>query len=396
MGNNQENVINKVLPGDSQIDLKIEEQKLASPKTEKTQAIKKNKTSSKDEEKREFLPNPKNHAKKMKAMLKTPLSSKARSHSKTKKHPKLSRGLKIASFAVLATLVGLFAYNTINAAKYNNTPTTKDPYTSDNIFDANDNDIEFGDDGQIVIDTMDESEKNVLTKTIGELIFNDAQSRCSSEIGNIKNVLSISLLPYNLNDKNNEYDKYYLSILFSDEHDTYCLNYLTGVDFISNAEFTKDFFIDFINYLNFECAIDTCSKMNDDAKQIKGLFEDAAFVGAAYKGYWGNGDRYYFIPVYNSDGVGKTYYAWAKSIDSFEQNPMQVLYSELTSEDQEKTFDFMEFTPSENLQKIFSIMKEQLSIGQADTLQSTAYHALQKSSSKTKKHESFEDEDILY
>ena len=55
MGNNQENVINKVLPGDSQIDLKIEEQKLASPKTEKTQAIKKNKTSSKDEEKRDRL-----------------------------------------------------------------------------------------------------------------------------------------------------------------------------------------------------------------------------------------------------------------------------------------------------------------------------------------------------
>ena len=338
--------------------ISLEDDEAKSDKTDKQEQSTKSKEqrtkddSSEEKVKGTFLPADKYdkiRAKKMKGLLKSPY--------KPKKHQKLRKGLKIASFVALVALAGIFTYNTIKANFYNDIPPTKDPYTSDNIFDANDNDYDIGDDGQIILDTMDETEKKVLKNSFGELIFNDAQSRCSSKIGNIKNILSISLLPYNLDDKTNEFDKYYLSILFNDEHDTYCLNYLTGTDFISDAEYTKDFFIDFINFLGFECALDSCERMNDDSLKIQNLFDDVTFVGEAYKGYKENGDRYYFIPVYNNGGEGKAYYAWASPIDAYEQNPMQVLYDELSTAPQESTFDYMAFTPSENLQKVFEVLK---------------------------------------
>ncbi len=327
------------------------------PKTSVKNEKKKNDNataSSKDDEKRTFLPpTDKRRAKKMKAMLKTPATPK--------KGSKVKKGLKIASFALLATLLGVFTYNTIKSSFYNEIPPTKDPYTSDNVFDANDNDFEFGNDGQIILDTMDQTEKNVLVKSFSDLISNDAKSRCASDVGYVKNIISISLLPYNLNDETNEMDKYYVSILFNDGNDTFCLKYLAGTDFVSDAEFTKDYFIDFINYLSFECALSSCEKMSDEALKLKDLFEGAQFVGEAYKGYRENGDRFYYIPVYYKNGEGETYYSWATSIDTFDKNPMQVLYDELTT-DAEKTFDFTTFPQSESFKKVSKILEEQLQL----------------------------------
>lgn len=354
------------------------------------------KTTSVNKTKGEFLPAIKNdkRIKKMKnGLLKSPIPGR--------KHEKVRKGLKIASYVALAALFGICAYNTIKANFYNEIPPTRDPYTSENVFDANENDYDIGEDGQIILDTVNETEKNILSKSFSELIFNDAKSRCDTEIGNIKSVLSISLLPYNLNDKNNEFDKYYLSILFNDENNkTFCLNYLTGMDFLSDAELTKDYFVEFINYLSFECALDSCELMSNDAQKIKDFFKDATFVGEAYKGARENGDRYYFIPVYNSNGEGKTYYAWAAPIDSYEQNPMQLLFDELSNPPQEAAFDFMNFTKSENLQKVFDILKMlQISPDEKNVEQKTTNPKAPQSAVSTNKGKSYtlsQEDDLIY
>ncbi len=320
-----------------------------------------------------------------KGMLKDP--------KKEFKRQKVRNGLKLAAAIAALGLLGYFISNDIRANLYNDTPPVKDPFTSGNIFDPNGNDFDFGEDGQIEIDTMTEAEKNVLTQNLGKLIINDAYA-CDSEIGNIKNIVSISLLPYNLDDSNNEYDKYYLSIIFNDDHSTYSLNYITGTDFVSTGELSKDCIVDFINFLNFECALDSCTKMSDDALKLKSLFGDGVvYVGEAYQGQRESGELYYFIPVFRTNGMGEAYCAWASPIDSYDANPMELLYNELTANDeQEKSFESIPFTVSAGLQNIYSIINNQLSFSDQNIKRTPAPPTQNNNATETPKTDENEDE----
>ncbi len=281
---------------------------------------------------------------------------------KTRAPKKSVTVLKWASVALAGALFGYLASNAIRADNYNSSPLTTNPHTTNDVFDKNDNNIEVGDDDQIVFDKMTEQEKTVLAQAFGNLLLQDANSRSNFEIEKIKDVLSVSLLPCNLDDKTNELDKYFLSILFSDDKNTYALNYLTGKDFESTSELSKDRFADFINFLSKECALDSCSVMSEKGETLKGLLNDdpVLFVGDPYFGYIEGGDEHYFVPIYQKDGKGFVYHAWASPLDSYGLDPMDVLCEEVQSDSSSKTFATMEFTPSESLQKIMKIFHEQI------------------------------------
>lgn len=269
--------------------------------------------------------------------------------------------LKLVPATLALVALGYLVSNNIHAWRINNLPPSSDPFTSDKVFDDNGNDLEWQD-GQIVFDKMTKEEKTLLLKKFSELVLKDANSRIYDEskaISRIKDILSVSLLPCNLNDETNELDKYYLSILFqADNDDLFSLNYLTGKDFESRAETSKEYFIDFINFLNYECALDTCSTMSDAAQRILTKTEGALFVGEAYWGFRPSGAECYFVPVYSKNG-GIAYYAPSTPIDSYEQDPLDVLEKQLDT-NQDEPFEELSFTPSENLQKVLSILHNQL------------------------------------
>lgn len=284
------------------------------------------------------------------------ISSSDNNDNKINKPKKKHRVLKIGIATVLVGVTLFFVTNYIRAKQLNQDPPVQNPHTTEDVFDKNDNDFDIGEDGQIVIDDITKEEKDVLKDKLQSIILKDANSKSSTNIENIKDLLSISLMPYNLCDENNEFDKYYLSLLFKDNKDKlYTLNYLTGKDFESSKEISKDKFIEFINYLNYECALDTCQQMNEKGEKIKSLFDDEiAYVGDAYLGYKESGDEYYYVPIYKTNGGGSVFYSWIN--DSYGLDPMDKLFNELNTDDKQD-FQMMEFTKSENLQNILQIYK---------------------------------------
>ncbi len=253
-------------------------------------------------------------------------------------------------------------YNCIANNHYNSTPPAKDPFTSDHVWDNNGNDIQIGDDGNIITDQLSETDKQILTAQMKNLVLQDANSRLENSIDSVDDILSISLLPYNLFEKDNEFDKYYLSILFSDKGETYTLNYLTGKDSpVTTQDFckdssSKDTFADFIHFLNYECALDTCEKMNGSALAVKNALQgDVVHVGNTYCGYEKSGDEYYYIPIYHQDGTCTIYNSWTSPIDGQDLDPMEEFLKEITNptiESNKKYFQCLTDWTTENSQTI--------------------------------------------
>lgn len=284
------------------------------------------------------------------------------------KRPVLKKVGKALGFSLGGLMLGLvntlttgalafLGYSWIQANIYNRHPPVKDPHAPGEVIDPNGNQFEMGSDGQIDFDVMDENEKQLLKQSFDKLILQDASSRSDFAISQIDTLISFSVIPYNLCEENNEFDKYYISILFSDQNDIFAMNYLTGEDFESSADLSRDYFADFLNYLSFDCAIDSCWKMNQTQQNIKNAL-DVTFVGESYLGYQQNGDEYYFIPTYTTGGAGTLYFAWASPIDAYNQDPTQLFFDELSKESQ--TFSSMPFASSENIQKASKIYQEKL------------------------------------
>ena len=283
-----------------------------------------------------------------------------------KKHLKaIKLALSLAGILAVGSLGGFLIYNQILVDMFNKVPQTKDPHTTENVIDPNGNDFEYGDDGQIVLDKMTEEEKALLSNKLNTLILNDANSRLFSEtkIEKIKDILSVSLIPCNLCDENNEFDKYYLSILFNDEKNTYALNYLAGKEFESDAELSSDFLADFINYVEYNCALDSCTTMSETGAALKDLLENSTFVGDAFYGYQPTGDECYFIPIYDQNGEGKVYYALSGLFGGAieEENPNKALLDDLSNPEPNNIFSSTPFIESKNLQKVLQIVKDNLS-----------------------------------
>ncbi len=274
--------------------------------------------------------------------------------------------LKIAAAAFTTGALAFLLYDVIVDSLYNSGPPVVNPFVPDNVWDNNNNNLEFDDSGNIITDKMTDADKVIVTGQIEELLFDDAHSRGQTDVGNIKQVLSISLLPYNLREENNNNNKYFLSILFKDEKNTYTLNYFTGSDFSSQAESGKDYFSDFTQYLNYNCALYNCSKMDDVALEAKNaLGEQVLHVGKHYLGYRQNGDRYYYIPVYNQDGSVTMYSTWNSPIDAYELNPMEEFLKQVSNPDSEKVFQSTNPTRSTSLDKVVEILDDCRQLGQS-------------------------------
>lgn len=281
---------------------------------------------------------------------------------KRKKH----KVLRIAATVLTTGVLGFMVYNRIIDKIYNSGPPVVDPFVRDNVWDNNDNDLEFDDSGNIVTDKMTDADKVIVTGQMGQLLFDDAHSRGQTDVGSVKQVLSISLLPYNLREENNKNNKYFLSILFNDDKNTYTLNYFTGSDFSSQKESAKDYFSDFTQYLNYDCALFSCSKMDDAALAAKdALGNQVLHVGKHYLGYRQNGDRYYYIPVYNQDGSVTMYSTWNSPLDAYDLNPMEEFVKQVSNPDNEKVFQSSNLSRSENLDKVVSILDECRKLGQS-------------------------------
>ncbi len=274
------------------------------------------------------------------------------------------KALKVTyKWTAITLALGFVAFLMANALEVwqaNTAPPVKNPHTTENVIDPNGNDFQYGENGQIELDQTTQEEKKILSKHLNQLILQDANSRFNGKIEDVKEIISLSLLPYNLREGKNEFDKYCLSVLFSDSSNTlYALNYMTGKDFESKAELSKDYVADFINFLSQECALSSCQKMGEEELALKNVIADAVLVGEAYRGYQPSGDKYYFIPVYKQNGDGTVYYALKSELDIMEETPMEKLHDELTNGAMD-IFSSMPFTASENLQKVSKILKDEL------------------------------------
>ena len=268
---------------------------------------------------------------------------------------------RIVSLTLAGGLLGFLAANHIMTNIYNNVPPIRTPLPPD-VVAPNGSDFDFDDNGQIVMDSISEEEKIVLLDTLKGVLIKDAS--LYEDVKSVKDILSISMFPYNLDDSDNEFEKYCISILFNQDNDSqevYASNYLTSDDFISNAELSKDYFADFINYLSYNTAFDNCQKMSEEAQNLKSHMGDSVtFVEAPYISYDPSGDEYYFIPVINSDGSGTLYYSWASSVNTlYDGDPMALLDSELSSGSFQE-FLSMPFIENPNLQAVYKIYQDNL------------------------------------
>ena len=247
---------------------------------------------------------------------------------------KVGRALKFAFFVGISAIL---IYSYVKASFYNNTPPVKDPFQAGEVWDNNGNDIEFDENGDIVFDKLTEEERVTLYNTLNTLIYSDAQSYIDDKIGNIDKIMSISMIPYDLSEKDNPL--YFISILFKDQKDSYALNYLASKDFQCNGELTSEYVAAFSNYLMYECSIDSCQKMNKDEKKLLAICPNATHVGEVYLGKTESGEDRYFIPIYYNDGSVKVYSAWTAHIDGNDFDPIERLYKELLSPQEENYFE---------------------------------------------------------
>ncbi len=274
--------------------------------------------------------------------------------------------LKCLSIVLAGGLIGYLAYNKMLANEYNGTLPSGSPHTAEDVFDANGNDFSFGDDSQIITDTITDAEIKVLTESFFGNIEEDAISRCETEVGQIDKLISFSLIPCNMLEGSNEYDKYLLSILFENEEgNLFELHYLTGADFESGAEASKDYFADFINYLYSDCSILSCENITDNLAFFDGCFDDnVEAVGNAFWGYKESGDECYFIPVYNANGEGTVYCTICSTVDRYDKSAIEELkkYQLKLKDDNSDKIEFsdMQFVKSANIQKAMNILREKL------------------------------------
>lgn len=271
-----------------------------------------------------------------------------------KKKKKRAKKIFLTTAGVTAGLIGaLIGYNEIRTHLINSTHQSVDNFSPDRVFDNNDNDFTVDENNQIVLDDMTEEEKKLLTGEIEEFILQDVQY--SLDIDHVEEIWSIAMLPSNLysGDEGNMYDKYRLSILFTDGNVPFTLNYYTGGEFASDEELSTNYVADFITYLS-GVYLDGCEAMSEMGKSILAAIDGAIFVGDAYVGYEDSGDANYYVPVYYEDGSAKVYHAMKSLIDRDNLDPMQELLKERQL-GEEKLFSVADVETPASIQKIVDI-----------------------------------------
>ncbi len=158
-------------------------------------------------------------------------------------------------------------------------------------------------DGNIDPNPTTPEDKENLARLFNEKVLGDCE-KMGVELDTIDEILSISLLPLNECELDNEFDNNLLTILFSSNNEIYCKNYVVGRDVeylydISKKD--KENVIEFISFLE-NCANDACYKMNNEQSKALDKLSDAMFVGASYESYDIDGNLSYATPVFSKDG----------------------------------------------------------------------------------------------
>ena len=184
------------------------------------------------------------------------------------------------------------------------------------------------------------------------------------------------------NNPENLYDKYMITLLFSDNKNTYQLSYFTGKEFdFDENSIDKNTLSDFIVYLCKECALDSCQilssnesqlpvesqEQNIQTKILNALGVNGA-IGEYYYSYNQIGELQYNIPIYvkSSDEIEVLLYSClAKYIDNYELDPLQTFYDQLVNNPlpelpagQESYFEMVNIVKNSNLETLLSIYDE--------------------------------------
>lgn len=257
-------------------------------------------------------------------------------YKKKKRVRKIILGIVAAAGAGTLGMVGTLAiYNQIMLNKFKEQNLDNNDFSSNQVFDPNGNDFMVDDNDSIVFDTTTEEERSALISQFSNFILTDANSRSSTKIEKVEKLISINMLPNNMYDENdfNKFDKYCLSLLFTDGNTNYTLNYVTSTIFECQAELSKNVVGDFITYLSYDCALDNCQQMSKIGQQVlNALGSDVIFVGDCYAGVRDSGEDCYYVPIYHADCSASVYYASKSLIDMDELNPMQTLCDEIVQQ----------------------------------------------------------------
>ena len=277
---------------------------------------------------------------------------------------KLSIGLACGSAGVVsAGLIGFLIYNYALSNKYKHILPPGSPHgNTEDVYDPNGNNFDIDAGGSIVTDTMTDEEIEALKTSLTNLLLTDA-AKFTNEVKNLT-IIDFALMPCNLNEAQNEYDKFMFSVLFANEkNETFALNYVAGKNFETDAEISKDYFADFINYVEFECGLDNCVKMSAAGQKVKAILKDAAFVGNAFLGFNEMGEECYFIPVFYGNGQGSVYSCLCSVMDAYYKNPLEELANWLTSSgDGEINFSVLNFNESDSIKEAMQILLSKLTL----------------------------------
>ena len=250
-------------------------------------------------------------------------------------------------------------YNVIRASQKNAAPGTMNNFDPEyTITDNNGNDIIFNENGSIVVDPIEDYEKEILVNNINNTILADLSNRSPEEIQNIDQILSITQIPYNQNETDNHYDQYFLTVLFKANDKIYALNYITGDTFETESDDPQKYIGDFLSFLK-NCALDMCVSMSDEERQFIDTVGDdkIMFVMPYYIGYDASGETTYFIPVFYNDN-GNIYvdvhYTLANNLDAYWLNPLEELARELKGESENKFFNVQRVNQNDELNNVSS------------------------------------------
>ena len=261
---------------------------------------------------------------------------------------------------VTLSILSILTTNLVTAYLNNQNPPVNNNFSPDRVIeDNNNNDINFDDSGQIIVNPISPNEMETIVNKFNSELLVDIKNRVSEPITKIDEILSIYQLPYNSFEGDNEFDKYQLSIIFTANDKNYCINYLTGQQFKYDEVNKKDMLLNFVNFLS-NSSLDLCSSMGEIEKQILDLLgDDYLFVSPSYYAYGQSGDLYYYIPVFGcleGKPFVKLFSCMANLIDAYDLNPSTVLLSQLKGD--KDIFNISDVKNEEDYYNILNLYSE--------------------------------------
>lgn len=235
---------------------------------------------------------------------------------------------------VLLTCAAIYiCYNVITAYLNNQNPGIQNNFSNDQIFeDNNNNEIIFDENGNIIEDPIKNEDKEILLNEINNKLLYALTNRAPETIEKIDNIISISQIPYNMCEDDNQYDKYVITILFEANNKLYNLNYISGEDFKLTQNNEKSYFGEFLSYLS-NCSLDMCLQMTENEKNfINSIDNNIFYVMPYYYGYDEESNLIYCIPIfYNDNGkiYSNTYCISTNYIDAYNLDPLTALKEQL-------------------------------------------------------------------